>query len=665
MLARLDMLPQPQQDAARVALGLASGEAPEQFRFALAVLGLLSAAAEERPLLCLVDDAQWLDAASGLILGFVARRVLAESVAIVVALREPNARHEFDGLPELLLRGLPEEDARTLLMRAVPGRLDDRVRDRIVAETGGNPLALLDLPRSMSAAELAGGFKLAAASDLPRHLEDRYLQLAGQLSEAAQRLLLLAAAEPMGDATLIWRAAQRFGIERRALAPAEEAQLVEIGSRIVFRHPLLRSAIYRAATPGERRAAHGALAAATDAEVDPDRRAWHRAHAARAPDEDVAAELERSASRAQRRGGLAAAAAFLERATALTNDPARRGARALDAAQARFEAGGAGAALELLATAGRSPLDRLQRARLERLRAQIVLISSRGRDAPQLLLDAARQLDPLDADLARATYLDAFAASIYTGRAAGDRAIRHVAESARAARRGAGRPEATELLVESLAIRFTDGHVAAVAPLQRALRALARDWQPHEADLSWLWLVCQVAHEVWDDEALYASADRALQMARESGALAALPALLDYRAGLYMHTGRFDDASALIAEADAVSEATGSVPFRYVLLALAAYRGDEAKAVALIEAGIQNATDRGEGMGISIAEYCSAVLYNGLGRYEAALAAAERACEYDDLGLFHWSLAELIEASVRSRQPRGGRGCLSSTRGAS
>src|SRR3954470_21459093 len=371
MLDRLDALPGPQRDALNVALGLASGDVPERFLVGLAVLGLLSAEAEGRPLLCLVDDAQWLDAASGMILGFVARRLLAESVAMVVAVREPNRRHDFDGLPELQLDGLAEEDAHTLLRRVVPGRIDDRVRDRIVGETRGNPLALLDLPRSMSTAELAGGFGLLPATDLPRHLEDHYLERADELPEPTQRLLLLAAAEPMGDATLVWRAAHRLGIERSALGPAEDAQLGEIGARVRLRHPLVRSATYRAAVASERRAVHGALAEVTDPDTDPDRRAWHRAHAAVAVDEAVAGELERSADRAQARGGVAAAAAFLARAAELTPDPAERGRRALAAAQAEFDAASWDEALELLATAELVPLDELQRAALERLRAQM------------------------------------------------------------------------------------------------------------------------------------------------------------------------------------------------------------------------------------------------------------------------------------------------------
>src|SRR6516164_8978828 len=415
LLDQLTALPQPQQDALNVALGVASGDVPDRFLVALAVLGLLSAVAENRPLLCLVEDSQWLDDASGLILGFIARRLLAESVAIVVTVREPNPRHDFGGLPELLLHGLPEDDARTLLGRALPGRLDDRVRDRIVSETRGNPLALIDLPRSMSEAELAGGFALPAATDLSRHLEDHYLQRAGELPESTQQLLLLAAAEPIGDATLVWRAAAGLGIERSSLAPAEDAQLVEVGARVRFRHPLVRSAVYRAAVLSERRAAHRALAEATDPDTDPDRRAWHRAHAAVGDDEEVAAELERSAERARARGGAAAAAAFLAQSAELTPDPTERGRRALAAAQAKFDAASSDAAIELLATAELAPLTELQGAHLECLRAEIAFERTRGKQAPGLLLAAARRLEPLDPALARETHLEAIAAAIFAG----------------------------------------------------------------------------------------------------------------------------------------------------------------------------------------------------------------------------------------------------------
>jgi DNA-binding CsgD family transcriptional regulator len=647
MLPRLDALPQPQQDGLRVALGLTSGQVPERFLVGLAVLGLLSAEAEERPLLCLVDDAQWLDAASGLILGFVARRLLAESVAIVVAVREPSARHDFDGLPELPLRGLTAEDARTLLMRAVPGPLDDRVTNRIVAETRGNPLALVDLPRSISAAELAGRFELLAVTDLPRHLEDHYRERADELPEPTQRLLLLAAAEPMGDATLVWRAAHRLGIERSALGPAEDAQLVEIGARVRFRHPLVRSAAYRAAVASERRAVHGALAGVTDPDTDPDRRAWHRAHAAVAVDEAVAGELERSADRAQARGGVAAAAAFLARAAELTPDPAERGRRAVAAAQAKFDAAESDAALELLATAELAPLDELQRARLERLRAEIAFSRTRGRNAPALLLDAARRLEPLAPAIARETHLEAVAAAMFAGRLGGKPSIREAAEAALAAPARPQPPRAIDLLLDGLATRFTDGYAAGVPPLRSALDAFRRAKELTARDVRWLWLACRVAQDLWDDELWYVLATSGVRVARETGALSVLPIALTYRAALHVHSGAFVPATALIEEVDAITVAIDMAPVKYGALMLAAWRGNEAEGLELIEELTVGVRERGEGMALGINEWAAALLYNGNGRYAEALAAAQRGCEHDDVGLFAWSLVELIEAGVR------------------
>jgi DNA-binding CsgD family transcriptional regulator len=648
VLDHLGALPQPQQNALNVALGLASGDVPDRFLVGLAVLGLLSAAAEERPLLCLVEDAQWLDAASGMVLGFVARRLLAEAVALLVAVREPNTRHDFHGLPELVLRGLAEEDSRALLMRAVTGRLDDRVRDRIVAETRGNPLALLDLPRSRSAAELAGGFEFLAGADLPRHLEDHYLERARELPEPTQRLLLLAAAEPIGDATLVWRAATRLGIEGSALAPAEDAQLVEVGTRVRFRHPLVRSAVYRAAAHSDRRAAHRALSEATDPDTDPDRRAWHRAHAAVGVDEAVAAELERSADRAQARGGAAAAAAFLAHATELTPDPAERGRRALAAAQAKFDAAASDAALDLLATAELAPLDELQRARLERLRAEIVFARTRGRDAPALLLDAARRLEPLDAAMARETHLEAIAAAIYAGNLGDTPDVREAAEAAAAAPAAPQPPRAIELLLDGLATRFADGYPAGVPPLQKALDAFRRVEELTASDARWLWLACRVARNLWDDEVWYELVTRGLRAARETGALRMLPIALTYRASLHVHEGEFGSASSLIEEADAIIEATEMAPLKVASLMLAAWRGNESKALELFDAGRLEATARGEGVGLTLIEWATALLYNGHGRYAEALAAAERGSDRDDASLFAWSLVELIEAGVRS-----------------
>jgi DNA-binding NarL/FixJ family response regulator len=648
LLDRLDALPPPQQEALNVALGVASGDVPERFLVGLAVLGLLAAAAEDRPLLCLVDDAQWLDAASGMILGFVARRLLAESVAVVFTVREPNSRHDFDGLPELRLHGLAEEDAHTLLRRAVPGRIDDRVRDRIVGETRGNPLALLDLPRSMSAAELAGGFGLLPVTDLPRHLEDHYLRRAGELPEATQRLLLLAAAEPMGDATLVWRAAETLGIERSSLAPAVDAQLVEIGTRARFRHPLVRSAVYRASALSERQAAHRALADATDPDTDPDRLAWHRAQAAVGVDEAVAAELERSADRARARGGAAAAAAFLAHAAELTPDPPERGRRALAAAQAKFEAADSEAALELLATAELAPLDELQRARLERLRAEITFARTRGSDAPALLLDAARRLEPLDAAMARETHLEAVVAAMFAGRLSDKPGLREAGEAALAAPAAPQPPRPLDQLLDGLATRFTKSYAAGLPPLRRAIEAF-RDVEGLTAsDARWLLLACRQAQDLWDDQLWYALATRGLRVARETGVLGALPIAATYRASLHVHEGAFGAAASLIDEADAIIQVTGMAPLKYASLMLAAWRGDEADAVALFDAGRIEATARGEGMGLGVLEWSTALLYNGCGRYAEALEAAQRGCEHDDVGLFAWSLVELIEACARS-----------------
>jgi DNA-binding CsgD family transcriptional regulator len=646
LLDQLGALPQPQQDALNVALGLASGEVPDRFLVGLAVLGLLSAAAEERPLLCLVEDSQWLDHASGLILGFIARRLLAESVAIVVTVREPNTRVDFDGMPELRLRGLAEEDARTLLDRAVPGMVDDRVRDRIVAETRGNPLALLDLPRSMSAAELAGGFELLPATDLPRHLEDHYRQRAVELPEATQRLLLLAAAESVGDATLVWRAAHGLGIESSSLAPAEDAQLVEVGARVRFRHPLVRSAVYRAASVSERRAAHRALAEATDPETDPDRRAWHRAHAAVGVDEEVAAELERSAGRARARGGAGAAAAFLAHAAELTPDPAERGRRAMAAAQAKFDAGASDAALELLATAELAPLDELQRARLERMRAEIAFERTRGSGAPALLLDAARRLEPLDAEMARETHLEAIAAAMFAGRLGGKPDLRELAEAAQAAPPAQQPASAIDLLLDGLATRFTEGYAAGLPPLRQALGAFCQVEGLTARDVRWLWLACRLAQDLWDDDLWHDLASRGVRVARDTGALSLLPGMANFLAAVNVHSGAVDDAAALIDEVYAITDATGIPPLDYAALMLAAWRGDQARMDAISGKALPGAMARGEGLSVGLLLWMTALMHNGHGRYGEALADAQQACEYEDVIAYGWALVELIEAGV-------------------
>ncbi len=378
MLAAVYLLPEPQQNALRVAFGLMSGDPADRFLVGLATLSLLAEVALKRPLLCVVDDAEWLDAASGQVFGFVGRRLLAESVLMFFGARSPTDDRHLAGLPELALHGLTDADAQALLAAATPGRLDAGVRDRFVAETRGNPLALLELPRGMTAAELAGGFPGPRSGDLPSQLEEHFLRRFESLPEATQRLMLLAAAEPTGDVALLWRAAQALGIRGDAAEPPGAEQLVEFGAQVRFRHPLVRSAVYSRASGQDRRAMHLALAAAMDPHNDPDRRAWHRALAAEGPDEEVASELERSAGRAQSRGGLAAAAAFLQRAVALTPEPAQRSERALAAAQASLQAGEFDAALGLLTTAEAGALDEIQGARIDLLRGQVAFASSFG-----------------------------------------------------------------------------------------------------------------------------------------------------------------------------------------------------------------------------------------------------------------------------------------------
>jgi DNA-binding CsgD family transcriptional regulator len=649
MLSELEHLPGPQRDALSTAFGLSAGAAADRFLVGLAVLSLLSEVAEERPLVCVVDDAQWLDRASAQVLAFVARRLLAESVAMVFAVRDLSEDQELGSLPVMVVGGLSDADARALLDSATPGRLDERVRDRVVAESHGNPLALLELPKGLTAAELAGGFGRPDARPVANLIEQSFLRRVRALPVETQRLLLAAAAEPVGDVTLLWQAADVLGIGADAAAPAEADGLIELGARVRFRHPLARSAAYRAAAMRERQEIHRALAEVTDLSADPDRRAWHRAQAALGPDETVAGELERSADRAQGRGGIAAAAAFLERASELTPDPARRAGRALAAAQAKLEAGAPDAAYQLLAAAEIGPLDELQRARLARLRAQIVFVRRRGSDAPPLLLDAAKRLESLDAGLARETYLEALGAGIFAGRLGGRCGVREVAETARAAPPGPQPRRPIDLLLDGVATRFTEGYVAGVPALRRALQAFRREALRSEDDiLRWLWLAWLLVGDLWDDEAWHELATRAVRLAREAGALSVLPVDLEYRAGVHLHAGEFAAASALVEEADAITAATGNAPLRYTSLFLAAWRGEEAQALKLIEARARDATAKGEGRAIGSVEYVTAVLYNGLGRYEAALVGAQRACEHEDLVYFGWSLVELVEAGVRS-----------------
>jgi DNA-binding CsgD family transcriptional regulator len=643
-----ERLPGPQRDALAAAFGLSAAPAPDRFVVGLGVLGLLSAAAEEQPLLWVIDDAQWLDKTSALTLAFVARRLLAESVGLVFAVREPADVPELAGLSELTLGGLRDSDARALLDSALPGRLDELVRDRIVAESRGNPLALLELPGGLTPTELAGGFGVLDATPLAYRIEQSFLRRLDSFPDETRRLLLTAASEPVGDVSLLWRAAGRLGLDAGAAAPAQSAGLIDLRGRVRFRHPLVRSAIYRTATLPERERAHQALAEATDPEADPDRRAWHRAHATTVPDERIAAELELSAGRAARRGGIAAAAAFLERAAELTPDPARRGRRALTAATATYESGAPEAAHKLLALAGTCPLDDLQQAQLARLRARIAFALRRGSDAPPLLLEAADQLAPLEGGSAREAYLEALGAAIFGGRLNDRVGPPEVAAAARAAPPAGRPPRPIDLLLDGLATRYTQGYVAGVPPLRDALTAFGHDagGDPDEM-MRWIWLPWLVAGDLWDDEKWDELATRAVRLARDAGALIVLPLALGDRAVVHLQAGEFRVASSLAEEAAAITEATGNAPVKYSSLLLAAWRGVDTALQDDWTEDLQKAVARGEGRALGGYGYASAVLYNSLGRYDAALASAQSACEYDDLGVFGFALAELVEAGAR------------------
>jgi DNA-binding CsgD family transcriptional regulator len=647
MLGRLDRIPAPQRDALRTALGLAAGPPPDRFLVGLAVLSLLSEVAAGQPLICLIDDEQWLDQATELTLGFVARRLAADPVALVFATRDPGA--ELAGQPELVVAGLNDDHAQALLDSALAGPLDARVRDLIIAEARGNPLALLELPRGLTPADLAGGFGLPAITPLTGRIEASFDRQLDALPAPTRRLLQLAAADPSGNRTLVWRAAERLGIGVRAGAPAVEAGLVEFDGHVRFRHPLTRSAAYRSAPLAERQQLHAALAEVTDPQLDPDRRAWHLAQAAPDQDEEVAAELERSADRAQARGGIAAAAAFLERAALLTGDPARRAGRALAAAQAKVQAGASGAAQGLLAIAETGPLSDLEQARLELVRARLASATSRDAETPLLLLRAAERLERIDIGLARATYLDAVAAAIYAGRLASPGgSTTEVARVAAAAPPPPDRPRPPDLLLDGLTALFTQGYTAALPLLRQAVVA-AEESTPADEEPHWLWLACVMASHVWDDGRWELLSRRYIHLVRQLGALAELPLALDRRIRPLLFAGELTAAAALLDETRTVEEATGNPPWHYGALSLAAFRGNQATADALISSIMQDVTQRGEGYGIACAEWAKAVLSNGLSQPRDAVAAAERAAEFHgDLGFFRWALVELVEAAVHA-----------------
>ena len=646
MLGSLQRLPAPQRDAVRTAFGMRSGPVPDRFLVGLGVLSLLSEVAEEQPLVCLVDDEQWLDRASAQVLGFVARRLVAESVGVVFAVRIPSS--ELAGMRELRVEGLQETDARTLLDSVLTGPLDTRVRDQILAETRGNPLALLELPRGLILQQLAGRLRPPGAVELSGDIEENFRRRVDILPDQTRRLMLIAAAQPIGDPAVVWGAAARLGIGDDATTPATEAGLIEFGVRVQFRHPLVRSAVYGSALPQDRREVHRALAEVTDPQHDPDRHAWHRAHAAPGPDENVAAELERCADRAQARGGVAAAAAFLERATMLTLDPARRIDRALGAASAKTKAGEFDEASELLSIAEAGLPDDFQQARIDLVSAELSFVKIRGSDAPSLLLKAARRLEPIDADLSRASYLQAFSAAILAGRLALGGGVQEVAHAARAAPPPRNATRAPDLLLEGLTAHFDKGYEAGLPILRRALDVFGIGMSVDE-QLRCHWVAGVVAPHLWDDDRYHLLSDRHVQLARGVGALSELPLALGLRAVTMLFAGDLTGAASLVGEHQVATDATGSHISSPAELGLAALRGRQAEAAALIDKTIRDASLRGEGIGIALAEWANAVLHNGLGSYEMAMQAAQRATAHSvEMVIPSWAAVELVEAAVRT-----------------
>ena len=654
MLDHLDALPGPQRDVLANVFGLSSGPAPDRFLVGLATLTLFADVAEQQPLVCIVDDVQWLDYTSVQILGFVGRRLLAERVALVCAARTGIGDDVLAGLPQMAVGGLGDSEARALLLDNVYGPLDAAVCSQIVAESHGNPLALLELPRTWNAAKLAGGFGLPDSQPLGSRIEQSYAQRLHQLPSDTQLLVLAAAAEPLGDPVLLHRAAEALGLEPAAADPAVAAGLITVGARVEFAHPLVRSAAYRSAAPNDRHRAHLALAEATNAEADPDRRAWHRARATPRADEEVAAELEWSAGRAQTRGGLAAAAAFLERAAGLTPEPARRAQRELSAAWAKRDAGALDAALALLASVEAGPADPLRAAEIAHLRGKIAFDGGHSADAALLLLGAARRLEPLDAGLARETHLDALAAGIWASGSETPDVLAGTAEAARAAPAAPDPPRVVDLVLDALATRLTDGYAAAAPRLTRALqeiRSLDVDAEDvgRSLGLGGNRVSSIIATEVWDFEAGRALAQRQVRLARDSGALVQLQFALNVLANSEMLAGDFASAAALIEEDRAVAEATGNPPIAYSAMLLAAFHGHEDVAAELIHRARDEARLLGEGRIVTFADYASAVLNNGLGRHDVARDAARRVFEREVVGGYQiLAVAEMAEAASRT-----------------
>ena len=646
MMGSTGKLPDPQRQALETAFGLQVASAPNPFLVGLAVLGLLTEVADEKPLLCIIDDAQWLDDASAHAIAFVARRLEAERVAILLAVRTVAER--FADLPQLRVEGLPDRDARELFRLALPGPIDPRVRDQIIAEARGNPLALRELPRALSPAEIAGGFALTASIPLESRIEQSLVAQLEPLPPPTRLFLLLAAADPTGDPDLLWRASRMLGLGEEVVDDAERADALTLGARVEFRHPLVRSAVYRTASPEHRRQVHAALADATDAERDPDRRAWHRANATLLPDARVADDLERSAARARTRGGAAAAAAFLERAATLTPTPFERGQRLIAAAEAKHDAGASAATLRLLDSAHDLPLTAFQLALVARLRARARYALYRDASGARQLLAAAQDLEPLDPVLARETYIEALAAAVYGGRLGDADQVAAVASAILQRTEHDTSERAHDLLLRGQALLALEGQEAAIPTLRRALHAFL-DQPPDAFDLRWIWFASRAAQDLWDANALRSLAQRQVEYARTQGVLSVMPIALSLLMLSQTVDGDLDAAEASCDEIDAIRQATGQSLPQYGRMFLAAYRGQVDVAASMAAQLRIDGAARGEGYAVSAANFAEAIAYNGVGRFEESVAAGRRELPFThELNHAMRTLLELVEAATRT-----------------
>jgi DNA-binding CsgD family transcriptional regulator len=647
-LPGVDHLPRPQRRALESALGLVDGPPPDCFLVGLAVLTLVSEAADEGGLLCVVDDAQWLDETSADVLAFVARRCHADRIGFLFGVREPAERSvALEGLTSVTVGGLDGTAAYRLLSELVSGALDRRVGEQIVESAAGNPLALVELTRELTPEQLAGAAWLPDPLPLAANMQARYWRRAEALPAQVQELLLLASAEPSGDLVLFERAAEHLGLQHALGAAGGFGGLLELGERVTFRHPLIRSAVYQGADIGARRRVHAAIAAVSDRKLYADRVAWHLAAAAEAPDEDVAAALERSADRARSRGGMAAAAAYLRRAAELTPDHLRRADRLLSAAEAEFTAGRATRALALLDRIGTDLRDPGRRAAALHLRGAIQSAFGDGRQASATLLKAAHALMPLDARAARDTLLEALVAAFYSGPAARAEVLKAIP----AIRPDSNQdPGVADLILDGYTTLLTDGPVPAGPLLRRAVDALTAGGLPDHEALHWLGCGMWAGSELYDREAGYVMGNRWVALCHENGALTALPLALDYLGTCEAITGRLDAADVTNAAGRDILSATGNpdrLGTRAVELLVPAWRGDETRVRELAAAMIRDSVDPDQHARVLYAHLALAILEISMCDYPAALDHV-RVLMHDNGPYFGAAvLPEAVEAAMR------------------